>query len=821
VEAYSQRLRARAACGDPSAAALGAARLLAAEGLDPRGLDRALQTFELRPSHEDVFRAEAASVGDYLASVHAMIGAAAVREATADAVAAFEARMGAALAAGWGAERRALLDAGAGPLSAPAPQLGGGYGGGGYDAGGYGGAAPAYRGAPGAGAGAPPAAVLRGRAARYAGAVRKLNAAAAAGAEYDPLPDLAAAAGAEDGGGGGGERRTTPARLWAVAAAVAGGAAAGAPPGRRAAAAAAGARGYLEENFVAHMEAAVRAHRATAALGGAPSRAALVRAYLRVRERERGPLDFDAPGGADTAWLRVYTCLRAGFAAEAAAAAAGAREGGAGGGAADAASLIRAWDEGGRAPLRGPRRAAAAAEVERLLRDRAPRGPGHAQRAMALALLAGSGRAADAVLREAPAFFPTIEDFLWLRLCLISFDAGGSGAGADSPSGALGPPAGAAAGGADEVYALADLQAFIRRYPPAHYSHGGREPLLYAVVLLLSLQPGAAVAYLARDAAARELRADAAHLGAALWAAGALPGAAPLDAPDSAANGVGIPDGGPAAGSVADLLRQYGRAFLHADPELALQYYMLAGSAAGGGGRARGALLRELLTESRAYGLLLGGGGAGGAGGALAAFVPDAAARAALLEAVAAECAAAAQLEEAVELFMAAGRPERALAILNRRLSDALEPAAAGDGTAAAEADALAARGAAVAAALSGAPGAGAAREREALAALRAARAALEGAAAGDAPRVLRALADLPFIPTERFRAGAAAAAVAALHPAVADRLEALLLAAAEALAAAGRREELAAVVEFAAAAPQRVGQGAYQRLARLQAGAA
>lgn len=37
-------------------------------------------------------------------------------------------------------------------------------------------------------------------------------------------------------------------------------------------------------------------------------------------------------------------------------------------------------------------------------------------------------------------------------------------------------------------YTLGDLQAYLQQYPAAHYSHGGKEPLLYAVVLLLSLQ---------------------------------------------------------------------------------------------------------------------------------------------------------------------------------------------------------------------------------------------------------------------------------------------------------------------------------------------
>jgi hypothetical protein len=49
-------------------------------------------------------------------------------------------------------------------------------------------------------------------------------------------------------------------------------------------------------------------------------------------------------------------------------------------------------------------------------------------------------------------------------------------------------------------------------------------------------------------------------------------------------------------------------------PQLALEYYMLAAGAMGGGLQARGALLRELLVESRAYGYLLGSGGAGEGG---------------------------------------------------------------------------------------------------------------------------------------------------------------------------------------------------------------
>lgn len=59
---------------------------------------------------------------------------------------------------------------------------------------------------------------------------------------------------------------------------------------------------------------------------------------------------------------------------------------------------------------------------------------------------------------------------------------------------------------------------------------------------------------------------------------------------------------------------------------------------------------------------------------------------------------------------------------------------------------------------------------------------------------------------------------VGSLHPAVADRLPAVLLAAAGALAASGKREQLSTVVAFASAVPNRISQGVYQRLNQMVA---
>ena len=52
----------------------------------------------------------------------------------------------------------------------------------------------------------------------------------------------------------------------------------------------------------------------------------------------------------------------------------------------------------------------------------------------------------------------------------------------------------------------------------AHMPNAGREPLLYAMVLLLSLQLRGCVAFLASDASTRAFRVDAVHLALALHA---------------------------------------------------------------------------------------------------------------------------------------------------------------------------------------------------------------------------------------------------------------------------------------------------------------
>lgn len=68
---------------------------------------------------------------------------------------------------------------------------------------------------------------------------------------------------------------------------------------------------------------------------------------------------------------------------------------------------------------------------------------------------------------------------------------------------------------AGEAYQLSDLQDHISRYPPEHYG-GGRDPLPYAFVLLLTVQPKALTAFLAKHPSASAYRTDAVHLAIAL-----------------------------------------------------------------------------------------------------------------------------------------------------------------------------------------------------------------------------------------------------------------------------------------------------------------
>lgn len=271
-------------------------------------------------------------------------------------------------------------------------------------------------------------------------------------------------------------------------------------------------------------------------------------------------------------------------------------------------------------------------------------------------------------------------------------------------------------------------------------------------------------------------------------------------------------------------------------------------------------------------GFLLGSGGPGGDGGALARFVSSAADRKALVEAVAKECQRAAQLPEAVELFMHADQPEPALHLINQlvrqslclhdvclpslmlcmllqsmdtqsmrltarlQLADSVEAAVAGGpGSVAMDNyEALVRRGNAAAEVLATRGGEGARQEVATLAEVRAVHGMAVAEARGNYTEALRRSQELSFLPHERFRLqvrGAAAftpacpwssqvcvQAASALHPALSKLLPYTLLVAARALSAAHQSQQLQLLASYAGALPQRINTGVLQQIVRLQA---
>lgn len=790
VEELSQKLRTKASRLDQAEDGIAASRLLAQQGVNVRRYNRDLLELELRPTHEDVFQSQPSTVDEYLQQVHESTVVTAIQEAQRQTDDTFQQFMADSLQVNWQRAKRRLLDsmlpsggqvgmaqslsATTTAVSQPASHL--------------------QNNADQQSSGQK--VVLSGRFKAYAEATARLNASHVSGQPFDAVAEFAKACIDEDADSG-----MTMRTCWQLLCGIAQEAAAhGSGQGTSGATSAMlkGAQQYLEKGHVAYMQRAIQADRAQAALGGDPSRAGQLKAFLRVKNQDvAATMDFDSPAGVDTTWQRVFCALRSGYTQEAlevarnSAAVTAARPGGK-----DFAGYLSEWLRGG-GSLPAASAAALAPEVDRLLREaRAQRGrqPFFGQRAALHVLLVGDRHLAEQLQREVKGLFPTIEDYMWFQLALVrSGGGGGGGPEGDSPR--------TRAPGAVQPASLDALQHYLQQYPPAHYSHQGKEPLLYTMVQLLSLQLQGAVAYLARDPATRAFRVDAVHLGLALHAAKLL------DA--------GQPSGGGQEGmDIGAYVHLYGREFVHTDVRLALEYYLAAARVQGDTPAVRGKLLRELLTESRAYGFLLGSGGTDSDAGALAAYVPDRGARRALISAIADECAAAAQTEEAVELYMYAGGPRPALHLLNHQLSDLLEPAL-DDRVAGERAVAVVQRAAAAVAAMKGSIEREDLHQMETFSQLKTIRTLLQAHARGEAAAVAQQLLELPFVPLEAGRLRMCSAQAQHLHPALLDRLPRVLSAAADALAAQRRPDALRTVVAFADSLPAHVPQSIYRELNR------
>ena len=249
----------------------------------------------------------------------------------------------------------------------------------------------------------------------------------------------------------------------------------------------------------------------------------------------------------------------------------------------------------------------AAEECEKMLRmgDRVGRGTFDKKKLLLYALISGSRRQIDRLLREQPTLFNTIEDFLWFKLCAVRDCSGGSSSVVLNEG--LSP------------YSLDDLQAYLNKFEPSYYTKNGKDPLVYPYVLLLSIQLIPAVLYLSKDIGEEGYNIDAAHIAIVMADHGVLSDIS------GAGQKLGVMDAFAEAGSI---IRQYGSLYLrHNNLSMALEYYAQAAATVGGGqlswsGRGNvdqqrqrtfmmQQLLMELLLREGGILLLLGPRGAG------------------------------------------------------------------------------------------------------------------------------------------------------------------------------------------------------------------
>lgn len=276
--------------------------------------------------------------------------------------------------------------------------------------------------------------------------------------------------------------------------------------------------------------------------------------------------------------------------------------------------------------------AAASEECEKMFRmgDRGARAVYDRKKLLLYAMISGSRRQVDRLLRELPNLFNTIEDFLWFQLCAIHES---SHAVSSSVLNEGSVP-----------YTLEDLQTYLNKFEPSYYTKSGKDPLMYPYVLLLSVQLLPSVIYLSKEMG-EGFNIDAVHIAITCADYGVFSeGVAARQKP-------GLMD---AFAEVSSMIRQYGSAYVRVgNLPVALEYYAQAAAAVGGGQlswvgrvsldqqRQRSLMLKQLLTElllrDNGIHLLLGPRGAGEEA-ELRRFFTDASARQQFLLEAARQC---------------------------------------------------------------------------------------------------------------------------------------------------------------------------------------
>ncbi|PIA48340.1 hypothetical protein AQUCO_01400741v1 [Aquilegia coerulea] len=667
LEALSKKLKAKTIRSETPSKSIAATRLLAREGINAEQLARDLKSFELKTTFEDVFPAEATSVEEYLQQVHEMAMVSAVQEAQKDNLRSFNDHMLHVMEEDWQKEKLDFLQSlsrfstlprtnssnaltpRVNPLGqmvsmASSPQVSAGQ----------------------SGMELVPLgskSILDQKASVYADIVRNLNNARERALPFKPATAFKTAYEGLSLSSTGG-KSVSMQKIWHLIQTLV---AENSVPQRNVSKKMSliiGARRHLECGHEKFILDTIQSHPVQASLGGAVGNLQRIRAFLRIRLRDYGVLDFDAGDARrqppiDTTWQQIYFCLRTGYYDEARSVALSSRV------SHQFAPLLTEWITTG-GMVSAETAAAASEECEKMLRmgDRVGRAGYDKKKLLLYSIISGSRRQIDRLLADISTLFNTIEDFLWFQLSAVR-DCPGRGS--------------VVLNEGMVPYSLDDLQVYLNKFEPSYYTKNGKDPLVYPYVLLLSIQLLPAILYLSKETRDEGFDIDAVHISIVLADHGVL----------SEGSGIGPKMGVmDAFAEVASIIRQYGSAYLRSgNLAMALEYYAQAAAAMGGGqlswtGRANShqqrqkvlmlkQLLTELLLRDGGVPLLLGHRGAGEEG-ELRRFLSDRKDQQQFLLEAARQCQEGGLFDKSVELHKRIGAFSMALETINKCFSEAI-----------------------------------------------------------------------------------------------------------------------------------------------------
>ncbi|CAE6076537.1 unnamed protein product [Arabidopsis arenosa] len=664
LEALSRKLKAKTLRNEAPSQSIAATRLLAREGINADQLSRDLKSFELKTTFEDVFPAETTNVEEYLQQVHEMAMVSAIQEAQKDNVRSFNNYMLKVLEEDCRKEKRDFLHSLSKISMLPKTKMIDSSRGSHADS--LVPLSPQVSSKPGTElVSMTNKPIHEKKAYVYAEVVKKLNSARERGLPFKPATSFNGAyesLGIDLTRG----KSVNMQKIWQLIQAMTGEDSAVQHGVSKRMALVIGARRHLECGHGKHIMDTIQSHPTQAALGGSVGNLQRIRAFLRIRLRDYGILDFDSGDArrqppVDTTWQQIYFCLRTGYYEEAREIAQSSRSS-----QQQFAPLLTEWITTG-GTVAAHTAAIASEECEKLLRmgDRFGQTTYDKKKLLLYTIISGSRRQIDRILRDFSTLFNTIEDFLWFKLSCVRDVAGGSSSVILNDG--LVP------------YSLDDLQVYLNKFEPSYYTKNGKDPLVYPYVLLLSIQLLPAIMHMSFEAGDEGYNIDAVHVAISLVDHSIL----------SEGSGTGhklsVMDANAEASS---MIRQYGSMYLHhGDLQMTLEYYAQAAIAVGGGQQAwsgrsnvdqqrqRNLMLKQLLTEillqENGVYFLLGARGSGEEG-ELGRFLPDIKLRQQFLIEAAHQCQEAGLYDQSIELQKRVGAYSSALETINKCLSEAI-----------------------------------------------------------------------------------------------------------------------------------------------------